>query len=885
VSLASGTRIGPYEVTALIGAGGMGEVYRATDTNLRRAVAIKILPSSVSSDADRLSRFYREAQLLGTLNHPHIAQVYGLEKTDAATAIVMELVEGPTLAERIADGALSPKDAIGIAIQIADALASAHDQGIVHRDLKPANIKVRADGSVKVLDFGLAKSLESVVSGSAAAQAPAITSSAMTVAGTVLGTAGYMSPEQARGLPLDQRSDIWAFGCVLFEMLTGRRAFAGDTLSDTIAAVLEREPNWGALPRSAAPLSGILRRCLEKDRLRRLRDIGDVKQWLQETATEPVVVAGSPGISRWWIASAVLLSLVAGAAATGLYLASRSQTPARVVVRFELTSSQAGSFNAETFGTNVAISPDGSRIVYTGTRNGVPVLVSRRLDSLEATPLAGTEGGTFPFFSPDGKEIGYATLYAIKRVPAEGGASVTICPADASFRGASWAHDNAIVFARDGGEGLFRVPASGGTPQRIVAPETGRGEENYVQPWLVDGDTVLYTVLLSGGQTRVVARTLSGGDAVTVAEGGVGAQYLSGGYVVFAQADRLMAIRFDSRALRVTGAPVVVQDRVFTKFTDGISNVSIGADGTTVYVAGHDAGALRRPIWVDRNGKALGSVFEQPVLYARNPRLSPDGRRLALTVGSSGHADIWIYDLAGAPQVIKLTYQGHNTFPVWSSDGKQIFYLSVSREGGFMYSIAADGSVLQPGRVMPGDPSQIPLACSPDGEYLLFQSDDAFWIMGLRDRKARSWLQTPFTQRSSSFSPNGKWVAYASNPTGEMEIWARPFPGAGAPVRVSSQGGHDPVWSRDGKEVFYENGGKLMTARVVTETPTLRFEPARLLFEGGFAHDDTDPGLRFFDQAPDGRLLMIEPSGVASTASIIVVQHWDQELNRLLPLK
>jgi len=861
----------------------MGEVYQATDTNLRRAVAIKVLPQSVSSDPDRLARFHREAQILAALNHPHIAQIHGLEQTDGLTALVMELVEGPTLADRIALGAMPVVDALRIAREIAEALETAHDRGIIHRDLKPANIKLRLDGTVKVLDFGLAKELEPAAIGSMPGHSPTITAPAMTLIGAVLGTAAYMSPEQARGEPLDRRSDIWAFGCVVYEMLTGRRVFAGETVTDTIAAVLEHEPDWGALSSSARPVGGILRRCLEKDRLRRLRDIADVRLWLEDIAQPPSATSppAASAARRGWIAAAATMGVLIGGAAVGLLLQFGNGTAARAVGRFELTAVQTDSFTAETFGNNVAISPDGSRIVYTASRNGVPQLFMHRLDSLDATPVEGTEGATYPFFSPDGKQIGYATIGAVKSVSTDGGPSVTICETDAGFRGATWGPDGAIVIAQHGALELIHVLAPGGAPQQFAAPDAARGEEAYIQPAMVPGsDIVLYTVQLNGGHTRVAARRVGGRDAASVAPDGFGPQYLPPGYIIFGQGDRLLAVRFDRTTLQVSGSPIAVQENAFTKITDGIANVAIAADGTTVYAAGHNAGSLRRPVWVDRHGVHVAPVIGQPLEYARNPRLSPDGQRLALTVGTSGHADIWVYNLDRPGQPLKLTFQNHNTFPVWSTDGKWISFLSVTTSAGRMFRVPSDGSTLQPERLTTDDSPEIPLASSPDGESLLFRKDDDLWVMSLRDRKMRPWVQTPFSEHAGGFSPNGRWVTYSSTQTGQMEVWVRPFPGPGAPIRVSSDGGHDPVWARDGKELFYENTGKLLAARVVSEAPELRLEPPQVLFEGGFAHDDTDPGLRFFDAAADGRLLMIEPIGTSKAASLVVVQHWDQEMAR-----
>ena len=435
-------------MTALLGVGGMGEVYRATDTNLRRDVAIKVLPASVSRDPDRLARFHREAQVLAALNHPHIAHIHGLEKADGMTALVMELVDGPTLADRIVLGAIPIDAARAIAKQITEALDAAHDEGIVHRDLKPANIKIRPDGRVKILDFGLAKAMEPVSSAPNVSQSPTLTSPAMTAAGVILGTAAYMSPEQARGKPVDKRSDIWAFGCVLYEMLTGRQAFPGETVSDSIAAILEREPKWSALPATAIPVAGILRRCLQKDLTRRLRDIGDVKQWLEEAFVQAPIIATSPVAPPqrvWRAAAAALLGLVVGGTTVGLFVRSRSQAVAPAVGRFELTSSKTGSFSAERYGSNLAISPDGTRVIYTASRNGVPQLVLRRFDRLEESRLPEPKAPRI-HFSADGQQVGYGTIDALKRVPADGGPSVTICKKSRQvFAARVWGRGNSIV--------------------------------------------------------------------------------------------------------------------------------------------------------------------------------------------------------------------------------------------------------------------------------------------------------------------------------------------------------------------------------------------------------------------------------------------------------
>ena len=910
MSLAAGTRIGPYEVVAPLGAGGMGEVYRARDTKLNRDVALKILPELFAADPDRLARFRREAHVLASLNHTNIAAIYGLEDAGPSTgsgqagirALVLELVDGLTLAERLVLGPIPVPEATAIASQIVGAIAAAHEQGVIHRDLKPANIKLRADGTVKVLDFGLAKALDEPGASSRSSRssrsggsggsgrsggleaAPTIPLAQMTGRGVVLGTPAYMSPEQARGLPLDRRVDIWAFGCVFYEMLTGRSAFASDTVSDAIASILAREPDWLALPPSAAALAPLLRRCLEKDAARRLRDISDATLWLEDAGARPAAVAPLETSSRrGWIAAAAALGVAAGVAVAAFLIPPRMRAVPAATTRFELAASSTNPFTAEPAGVNVAISPDGSRLVYTATRGGVTELVMRRLDQLQGTPIAGTEGGQAPFFSPDGEQIGFVTLDAIKRVPVAGGPAITICPADAGFRGAAWTPDGTIIFAKDAGVGLLSVPAGGGTPKTLIVPDPARGEDNFVQPAILpDGRALLYTVILRGGQTRVEARTLGDAAAATVVEGGFGALYVPSGHVVFGQDDRLMAIRFDAATLRVSGSAVAIEEGAFNTPAEGVASIAIASDGTAVYVAGHNAGASRRLSWVDRTGGRTAYVVNQPVDGARNPRLSPDGRRLAVTLGRNGQGDVWIFDIAGGAQPLKLTFQGHNSFPVWSPDAKQIAFLSMANSSGHVFVLPSDGSVTKPERLTMGESAELPTAWSPDGAFVLFGGATNVFVLQMNGRKTQRWLSTPFHEFGARFSPDGRWVAYVSDQTGPLELWVRPFAGPGAPVRVSSGGGHDPVWSHDGKELFYHQGSKVFSARVALQGAGIRVDAPAMLFEGGFVHDDTDANIRFFDVAADGRFLMIEPTDSGKPASIVVAPHWDKPLRRLV---
>jgi serine/threonine-protein kinase len=883
VSLAPGSRLGAYDVVSLLGEGGMGQVYRARDTKLNRDVALKILPEAFALDGDRIARFRREAHVLAALNHPHIAQIHGLEEANGTQFLVLELVDGESLDKRIARGRIPVDEALGIARQMAEALKAAHEKGIIHRDLKPANIALTRDGQVKVLDFGLAKATDNANGASLdVMNSPTITSPAMlSSVGVILGTAAYMSPEQAKGRPADKRSDVWAFGCIVFEMLTGYRAFTGEDVSDTLASVLRGEPDWSALPTDTRHLTSVLKRCLEKDPEQRLRDIADVKLLLETApASQGVVNRGAPSRRVGWMWTAAALLIVGGTIAA--LLLSRGRTIPPPLAKFELTTSEQERFTTEAAGANVAISPDGLRVVYTAGRDAAAHLVVRPLDQLGVKPIAETNGGTHPFFSPDGQQIGFATRDELKRVPVGGGPSSPVCRFPGNvFRGATWGPNDSIVFALS--DGLYRVPVLGGEPDRLATPDRAKKEVGYTTPsFLPSGRALVYTALLQGGQTRIMARILDGGVATTVVEGGFGAQYLPSGHLVYGQGDRLMAVPFDVSTLQKTGEPLVLQDGVATKAATGVANVATASDGNGVYVSGRGATAMHHLVWVDRRGTLVARITAQPVEQPRFLRVSPDGRRLALTIGSSSSGQIWVYDLTGPEQPRRLTFQDHNLFPIWSPDGKHIVFMSLANSDRVL-SIPADGSATEPERVVATSSPAAPSDWSRDN-VLLFREMNHLQLLHLADGKIRPWLQTQFLESDGRFSPNGQWLAYTSDQGGSTEVWVRPFPGPGVPVQVSSGGGHDAVWSGDGKEVFYRNGFKLLSARVVPGA-AFRVDPPRVLFErGSYVPSGAS---RMYDVAPDGRFVMTEnePNDNTMLASIVVILNWSQELKARGPAK
>jgi serine/threonine-protein kinase len=913
VSLATGTRIGVYEIIAPIGAGGMGEVYRARDTRLSRDVALKILPETFAADTSRVSRFRREAQLLATLNHPNIAQIYGFEEVAAgstqalpSSAIILELVDGSTLADRLVEGPLPIDETIAIARQIADALETAHECGIIHRDLKPANIKVKEDGTVKVLDFGLAKASDRGATVSAdALNSPTISVQA-TELGVVLGTAAYMSPEQAKGRIVDRRADTWAFGVVVFEMLSGRRLFEGDDVPETLAALLRQPIDWSALPAATpATLRHLLARCLERDTRRRLRDIGEARIALENPSANLVGAGGLQQPARAAVERRVRWKHLAPLAAIAVIAASVGAlavwyfkpTPVGSIVRFEFPLS-AGLTSAPLSHAFLNVSPDGSQIAYVYGNNRR--LYVRRISELAPRAVPGTEsfGDIFaPVFSPDGRMLAFwSGDGTIKRVPVEGGAGLTLCRADNPY-GLTWG-ESGIVFAQGEKPVIMRVPADGGTPEVIARGKPG---ELVSGPELLPGGRfLLFSVTAETGvdrwdKARIVAHSLESGGERTLIEGGSDARYLATGHLVYAVGGVLFAAPFDvARAqLEGPGVPVLSGVRRANPGT-AAAHYAVSRAGTLVYVPGPaTASAIADLGLFDRTGSF--TRLKLPLGTYSAPRISPDGRRLAFTVAAGQEEFIAVYELSGTKAMRRLTLGGHNRFPVWASNGSRVAYQS-DREGDvsiFWQPVDGSGAAERLTKASPGE-SHVPETWSPTTNTLLFtvnkEGKDSLWALSLPDRNVAPFDAVRSTVPINAvFSPDGRWIAYQSDQSGRTTVYVQPVPPTGAVYQFLPRGTdvpHEPMWSPNGKELFYNpRAGGFEVVTVTTEpefdfgNPVALPRPFRL----------TPPqGRRSYDVAPDGRIVavIIPEGGDESTGAqrLAVVLNWQEELKAKVPV-
>ena len=906
-------RLGSYRVTGRLGAGGMGEVYRAYDDRLRRDVAIKVVPRSFTDDPERLARFTREARLLAAVNHPNIGAIYGVEESADVRALVLELVEGETLAERLerSGAGLPVVEALEIAKQIAAALDAAHEKGIVHRDLKPANIKISPSGLVKVLDFGLGKVL---VEGG---NAPATRHE--TREGLILGTPAYMSPEQARGLLVDKRSDIWSFGCVLYEMLAGRQAFDGEDVADILGRVLQREPDWRLLP-DATPAS-VLRlvvRCLEKDRNKRLSQIAVAAFQIDETLdglASGVVDAKAitPRGSRLRVLLPVLaLGALVGAA--GLWLAFRDRpVTSAPVVRFQIgvaPADEIGGTNGRPTRPSFALSPDGRTLVFSAVEKGRRGLYLRPLDQLVATLIPGTDDAVAPFFSPDGQSIGYWASGQIRRVPLGGGPSVPIVAAAQLF-GISWGEGDLIVYAGSNG-GLLEVPASGGNATQLTTPDIDRGEFTHRLPHVLPGgDAVLFTLTRSRftrwdeAETWVHSRRTR--TAKLLITGGADARYVSSGHLLYVREGALLAVPFDLDRLEVTGGAVgVVPDVMQAAYIAGLPNetgamqASVSATGTLAYIPG----GTHKPteysvLQFDRAGQ--GGPLAIPPQDFRTLRISPDGTSMVLaSVGRD--RGLWLYGFA-RETFGRLTAAGASLSPIWARDGQRIAY-SIGTSGDNLHWTRADGPASSEPLVK-SPLNLVPAAWAPGDRQLYYYSIPSeqfgaptLWMKDLTDgSEPRAVVRALPMLGGVDLSPDGRWIAYHSAESGQQQVYAEEVPGPGRRIPITSTGGGSPVWRADGRELFYARPTREGQARgagpfdvalmavTVTAGPTLSFGPPRQLFAGRFSMNNPD---RAFDVSPDGqRFLMLQPRPRAPDVitSMNVVQNWVAELQRSAPTR
>jgi serine/threonine-protein kinase len=897
----------------------MGEVYRARDARLGRDVAIKILPDLFAADADRIARFQREAQVLASLNHPHIAQIYGLEELGPQRALVLELVDGPTLADRIAQGPIVLDEALPIARQIAEALEAAHDSGIVHRDLKPANIKLTDDGAVKVLDFGLAKATPRDHGPAEAghyvlSHSPTITSPGMaTNAGVILGTAVYMSPEQAKGKSADKRSDIWAFGCVLYEMLSGRRAFDGEDLTDVVAAVVRGEPDWSALPADVpAHVRTLIKGCLEKDRKARIGDIAVVRYLLDHgsitPAAQPVAVAErSRSRVRTPIAAAMVVVALASLALALAWWRPWAQPPVPASpVRLTADIAAEASL-VDTFGASSILSPDGTMLAFAATGNVNAVNVSlyvRRLDQLQATQLAGTEGALNPFFSPDGKAIGFFAGGKLKKIAVAGGSAVTLCDAPIG-RGGSWGEDGWIVFAPTSAPGtpLQRVSSDGGTPEKLLAIAEGEATQRWPQV-LPGGKAVLFTSPKVTGDfstSSIVAQTLPDGPRKVLTSPGYYARYVASGHLLFFRDRTLFAAPFDVDRLEMTGPAVPAVENARSNINSGGAQYDVSTTGTMVYAAGDTLSDTAPMKWLDRTG-TLSALRSAPSNWT-NPAFSPDGRLVAVDIHDGAQTDIWIYDWERDTLSRRTFDTADDARPVWSPDGTRIAY--ASRRGGSsafnLYWQRADGTG-DAERLTTSTNPQWPSSFHPNGRTLAFfetassgRSDvmmlpiDGDEKSGWKPGAPAAFLNASYSESSAMFSPDGRWVAYISNEGGRNEIFVQPFPGPGGKYQLSSAAADDPTWSRTASEFFFMNTADLrvMVMPYRVEGNTFVAGKPVPLNETRIASRPRSPS-RDFDLHPDGKRFVVagsESEAAQRLDKIVFVFNFFDELRRIAPTK
>ena len=904
--LETGARLGSHEIVGLLGAGGMGEVYLAQDTKLNRRVAIKVLPEAYASDPERIARFHREAQAVAALNHAGIAAIYDLAEADGTKFLVLELIEGDTLADRLRRGPVPPEEALHISKQIVEALEAAHERGVCHRDLKPANIKLTADGTIKVLDFGLAKFLQSRPSAPQMTHSPTL-SLAGTYPGVILGTAGYMSPEQAKGFEADQRSDIFSFGCILYELLTGRQSFEGETASDILASVLKSEVDWNALPPRLNPrLIELLRRCLEKNPKNRWHAAADVRVEIDALIGRAVVVeepqVAAPARMPFWKLAAIATTfalagaLVAGAAAWWL-----KPVPLQSVTRFMLTLPEGQAFTNA--GRHViALSPDGTNLVYVSQFQ----LYVRPLSGLEGRPIAGTQspagtGVINPAFSPDGQSIVFrhGAESSLKRVALSGGASLTICPADQVY-GLSW-HEDGIVFGQ-AGKGILRVSPNGGVPEVIAS--IGQDELADTPTLLPRGRGVMFSVrklIQNWDQADIVVQPL-GGTRKTVLSGGANAHYLPSGHLAYALGGVLLVVPFDLDTLTVTGGPVPMIEGVRrpvgtgTNLAPATAQYTISQRGNLAYVPGPVSTGNTQQVDLalyDRKGDHEPLKLRSAAYQA--PRVSADGKWVVFETSDDRNAHISVYELNGRSAIRRLTFNDNSRAPIWSHDGQWIAFQSDRDGDQAIFRTRADGSgTAERLTTAEKGKTHTPQSWSPDGEHILFSesgfgdfTSSSLWVYSMKERKASRY--GTMTAREATFSPDGRWVAYGTRDVQSATnvVFVEPFPATGAKYQLPQSGGH-PVWSRKGDELITNASPTESYITTVTTSPAFAFGPPAPFTRRNRLEANPTVSRRQIDTLADGRIIGVLSQTAASSvnsAQIVVVLNWLDEVRQRVPTR
>jgi serine/threonine-protein kinase len=895
-----------YRIIDEIGRGGMGIVYKAEDTTLARSVAIKVLPETFTGDPESMARFEREAKLLASLNHPNIATIHGLEETDGKRFLVMELVEGETLAERISRGPLLLEQALKVCLQIAEGLEAAHEKGIIHRDLKPANVKITPDDKVKILDFGLAKAFYEGTGASDLSKSPPITG-LMTEPGVILGTAAYMSPEQAKGRRLDRRTDIWAFGCILYECLTGKRAFTGETVSDTMAAILRGEPGWDLLP-AATPgnVWTVLHHCLQKDPKERLHDIADVRIEIETPMSYPSEAAASRGqFSLLWLGACAAATLLVGILIGRLLIGHPQATPSPSIVSTAIKLEPGHWLDGmrravdmqRPSRTAMTISRDGRFVLYSAIEeNPGPQAISRlylrRLDQSEVKPIAGTDRGSHPFLSPDNRWVGFWADGKLKKVPVEGGIPSTLCDASLLF-GANWGRDNSILFADGEAAGLSRVSAEGGKPEPLTKPDPKREEWSHCLPsWLPDGKAVLFTVMRHNfdRQPCLALLRFDTREWHVLLQDAADARYVPTGHLVFLRQATLMAVRFDPARLEVIGQPFPLVENVMQAFnTNSVYNTGAGQfgisdTGSLIYATGGIVPDLKNSlVWVDQRG------IEEPVTALQfpyfAPRLSPDGQRIAYgTLGRD--SQVYVYDL-GKGTNSRLTREGMALEPIWTPDGKRLLFNWHGSLVSNLFWLPYDGSSPME-RLTTSEFEQDPGSWSSDGKTLALVENHAdtgldIALLDVRSGRVTPLLNSQFNEEFPDFSPDGRWIAYTSDESNRNEVYMRPFPGPGMKQQVSSEGGVEPLWARNGKQLFYRWQNQVWVVDVRTDGGLATSKPHLLFEKPGYTGGDP---IRCYDLSIDGqRFLMVKREQTKPTpvTEMILVQNWFEEIKRLAP--